>query len=197
VLQGPWPGLPGSHRCVRHGAAPWLPGAGARRPALGRAGDRFAGNLTIPGWSRGQEDLARSWPRRRHGGGFIALVISKGKLEKQRGGGIRVCPPAFEGLRGQRSGLTASLTAASSWIFVYKPAGGGACPRPSRPWRRYRRVLVQEYALFSTGSTPWPTLPISGFSAALAASGHSTTTSPCLRRQPPAGESSTGDVPPA
>jgi len=164
---GPWPGLPGSHRWCA-GAAPWLPGAGARRPAARRAGDRSLQPDHPAGAGPGGSGCV-SWPPKASRWWLHCPVYLKENVEKQAGR-RRVCPQHRGSAAAQRSGY-GQLTAASSWISS-TTRRGRRCPRPAGLEADYPAGAVAGVRrCFSTGSTPWPTCRSSGFSAALAASG--------------------------
>jgi len=126
--------------------------------------------------------------------GFIALLSQRKRRRKTAGRRRGFARAASRVCGGSRSGLRPGLNGLELDLVYNRRAG--ALPRPSRPWRRLPAGAGQEYGVVSTGSTP-ANMPISGWSAALAASGQLDDYLALLRRQPPAGESRSGDVPPA
>jgi len=149
---------------VRRSCSPWLRGGWCAPPGGSRAGESIRCNLTSC-WSRARKDLGCvPGRRRRHGGWFIALLILKENVEKQRGGGV-FAPQAIEGLRRLNALATQPEQRPRDGSRL-QPAGGGAAPPAAglEPITAGAVAVARSTALFSTGFLRrWPPMPISGF----------------------------------
>jgi len=131
----------------------------------------------------------------------VVLSLPWGYLERKRrekrGGAC--LPDSIEGLAAAQPALaTARPDSGLELDPRLQPAGGGAGPAPQARRPISAGAVAGVRRLFSTGSTPGPTCRSSGFRRrSPPADQLDGTTSPCLRATPPAGESRSGDVPPA
>jgi len=178
VRQARGPGLPWISPVVCAGSCTLASGGlGARRPAgLGVQCDRSLQPGTIlPG--AGPGGLAAFLGRE---GvtvvGFIALLSQETSRNSGRAGGV--CRSARVRSRALNApGATAQPDSGLELDLVLQNPRGRRCARPSRPLeaRIAGAGAVAGVRRCFNRLTPWPTLPSSGFFAALAASGQSST----------------------